>query len=253
MPLYKSLMLWILLLASSSSILALKYPFFLFLKCLLTSRLTQFKLSSLLWHGSCTHCIFARFLWSKKLKHSSSNQGLCCFHSCIPRLSFAEIWVLCLMFPQILFTSSSSFKFSKAANLFVISTWLLIKATNQNEENLILYVLFCYILNMNLSQCMKDGFVEFCNTDHLLLPHVPKLKISPLVETSQQNKLKQGYFSLCSWTLYVSQCSTMHKDAQMLPSFMHPNAPLKIFKYLHLVGWPSLLHASILGWTICAV
>ena len=124
--LHITLMLWILLLASSSSILALKYSFFFFLKCLLTSRLTLFKLSTLLWHGSCTHCIFARFLLSKKPKHSSSNQGLCCFHLCIPRLSFAEIWLLCLMFPQILFTSSSSFKFSKAANLFVISTWYFI-------------------------------------------------------------------------------------------------------------------------------
>ena len=58
MPLYKSLMLRILLLASSSSILALKYSFFLFLKCLLTSHLTLFKLSTLLWHGSCTHYIY---------------------------------------------------------------------------------------------------------------------------------------------------------------------------------------------------
>jgi len=34
MPLYKSLMFWILLLVSSSSILSLKYDFFLSLKCL---------------------------------------------------------------------------------------------------------------------------------------------------------------------------------------------------------------------------
>ena len=54
---------------------------------------------------------FCPLLLIQKPKHSSSNQGLCCFHSCIPRLSFAEIWILCLMFPQILFTSSSLFKF----------------------------------------------------------------------------------------------------------------------------------------------
>ena len=55
MPLYKSLMFWILLLFSSSSILALRYAFFLFLKCLLTSRLMLFRLSTLFWLGSCIH------------------------------------------------------------------------------------------------------------------------------------------------------------------------------------------------------
>ena len=119
MPLYKSL---ILLLASSSSILAVKYFFFLFLKCLLTSRLTLFKSSALLWHGNCTHYIFARFLCSKKPKHSSSKQGLFCLNSSKPRPSFAEVWILCIFnVPQILVTSSSSFKFSKAGILLVIS------------------------------------------------------------------------------------------------------------------------------------
>jgi len=33
----------------------------------------------LLWLGSCIHCIFACFLWSKIPKHSSSNHGLCCY------------------------------------------------------------------------------------------------------------------------------------------------------------------------------
>jgi len=50
MPLYKSLILLILLLLSSSSILAFKYAFFLFLKCLLASRLTLFRLSTLPWN-----------------------------------------------------------------------------------------------------------------------------------------------------------------------------------------------------------
>ena len=123
MPLYKSLMFWILLLVSSSSILALRYAFFLFLKCLLTSRLTLFRLSTLLWLGSYIHCILDCFLWSKKPKHSSSNRGLFCFSSCRPRLSFLEVWIFPLMFSQVLSTSSSLFIFSKAANLFVISIW----------------------------------------------------------------------------------------------------------------------------------
>ena len=64
-----------------------------FLKCLLTSSLTLFRLSTLLWLGSCIHCILARFLWYKKPKHSSSNQGLFCFNSCRPRLSFTDVWI----------------------------------------------------------------------------------------------------------------------------------------------------------------
>jgi len=123
MPLYKSPMFLILLSVSRSSILALIYAFFLFLKCLLTSRLTLFRLSTLFLLGSCIHCILACFLWSKKPKHSSSNQGLFCFSSCRLRLAFAEVWISSLMFSLVLSTSSSSFKFSEAANLFVISIW----------------------------------------------------------------------------------------------------------------------------------
>ena len=52
-------MFWILLLVSSS-ILALRCTFFLFLKCLLTSRLTLFRISTLLRFGPYVHCIVAR-------------------------------------------------------------------------------------------------------------------------------------------------------------------------------------------------
>ena len=121
MPLYKSLMFLILLLVSSSSILALRYAFFLFLKCLLASRLTWFRLSTLLWLGSCTHCILARVLRSKKPKHSSSNQGLCCCNLCRPRLSFAEVLIFSLMFSQVLFTSLSSFKWSRGIAVLIVT------------------------------------------------------------------------------------------------------------------------------------
>ena len=73
--------------------------------------------------GSRTHCILACFLWSKKCKHSSYNHTLWCFNSCRPRLSLAEILIPSLLFSQALFMSSLSLKFSKAANLFEISTW----------------------------------------------------------------------------------------------------------------------------------
>ena len=72
--------------------------FLSFLKCLLTSRLTLFRLSTLLWLGSCTHCILARFPSSKRPKHSSSNQGLFCLNSYKPRLTFADVWIFSLMF-----------------------------------------------------------------------------------------------------------------------------------------------------------
>src|SRR5215469_6738458 len=62
MPLYKSLTFLILLLVSSSSILAFRYSFFLFLKCLLASRLILFRLSTFLRLGSRIHCILASFL-----------------------------------------------------------------------------------------------------------------------------------------------------------------------------------------------
>ena len=77
---------------------------FLSLKCLLTSRLTLFRLSTLFWLGSCIHCILARFLWSKKPKHSSLNQGLFCFNSCRPRLYYhsttttTTLLLLCQMY-----------------------------------------------------------------------------------------------------------------------------------------------------------
>jgi len=77
---------FISLLVSSLSILAFRYAF-LFLKCLLASHLTLFRLSAFFWFGFCNHCILAWFLWSKKSKHSSSNHGLWCFNSYRTRLS----------------------------------------------------------------------------------------------------------------------------------------------------------------------
>ena len=66
----------------------------LFLKCLLASCLTLVRISTLSWLGSCIRCILACFLWSKKLKHSSPNHGLCCFNSSRPRLYLAEVLIL---------------------------------------------------------------------------------------------------------------------------------------------------------------
>jgi len=120
---YKSFIFLILLLVSSSSILAFRYSFFLFLKCLLDPRLTLFRLTTLLWFGAHNHCILACLLWSKKHKHSSSNYGLCYFISYRPRLSLAKVLIFFFMFSQTLFMYSLSFKFSKAANLFEILIW----------------------------------------------------------------------------------------------------------------------------------
>ena len=109
---------FILLLVSSLSILAFRYSFFLFLKYLLASCLTLFRLCTLLWFGTCNNYILAYFLLSKNCEHYSSNHGLCCFNSYRPRSSLVEV-LLC----QALFMSLLSFKFSKVANLFVILIW----------------------------------------------------------------------------------------------------------------------------------
>jgi len=63
--LYMFLIFLVLLLVSSSSILAFRHSFFLFLKCLLFSHLTVFQSSTFLWLGFCNHCILACFLWSR--------------------------------------------------------------------------------------------------------------------------------------------------------------------------------------------
>ena len=62
MPVYMSLIFFILLLVSSSSILTFIQSFFVFLKYLLVSGLTLFRLSILLWLGTCTHCFLAGLL-----------------------------------------------------------------------------------------------------------------------------------------------------------------------------------------------
>ena len=95
--------------------------FFLFLKCLLASRVTSFRLSTLLCFASCSYCIVACFLWLKNRDHSSPNQGFCCFNSHRHRLSLAEGLIFSLMFSQALFMSLLSFRFSKASNLLEIS------------------------------------------------------------------------------------------------------------------------------------
>jgi hypothetical protein len=60
-----------LLFISSSLILLFRYSFFLFLKCLLVSHLTLFRLSAFISLGSCNHCSLACFLWSNNSDHHS--------------------------------------------------------------------------------------------------------------------------------------------------------------------------------------
>jgi hypothetical protein len=55
----------------------LRYSLFLFLKYLLVSRLTLFRLSPFISLGSCNHCNLASFLWCNNFEHPSSNHSLC--------------------------------------------------------------------------------------------------------------------------------------------------------------------------------
>jgi hypothetical protein len=75
-PLYKSLIFLFLLLVSSSLTLSFRYSFFLFLKCLLASRLKLCRSSPSLWFVFCNHWILACLLFPKNSAHSASNHGL---------------------------------------------------------------------------------------------------------------------------------------------------------------------------------
>ena len=52
-----------------------------FMKCLLASRLTPFRLYTWLWFRSCNQRNLASFLSCRNRKHSSWNHGLCCVNS----------------------------------------------------------------------------------------------------------------------------------------------------------------------------
>ena len=100
---YKSLMFLILLLVFSSSILTFRYSFFFVLE--MSTSFTSYRLSTTLLYESWNQCIFACFLWSKNRDYSSTNPGLCCFHSYWFTLFLTEILIASLMF-----MSSLSFK-----------------------------------------------------------------------------------------------------------------------------------------------
>jgi len=119
-----SLVFFILLLVPSSLILDFRYFFFIFvpaLSSIFTSSIVQ--IITLLLFGFCNRCILACFLWSKNRQHSSSYHNVYCFTSYRFRLSIAAVLVFSLMFSQVLFMSSLSFKFSRTANVFEILIW----------------------------------------------------------------------------------------------------------------------------------
>ena len=78
-------------------ILALRYSFILFLKCLLAAHLTLCRLSNLLWYGSHNHCILACILRSKNLEHFSLNHWSFCFNSYRPEPSLTEVLIFSLI------------------------------------------------------------------------------------------------------------------------------------------------------------
>jgi hypothetical protein len=120
--LYRSLMFYFYSFDKRSLILSLIYYIFLFLKCLLASRLTLPKIYLFTSFLSCNHCSLACSLRSDNFKHSLSNNGLLCFDSQRPTLSLAEN----LMFSQIvshaLLCPHYPLKFFRAVNLFLIVT-----------------------------------------------------------------------------------------------------------------------------------
>jgi hypothetical protein len=98
-----------LLFLASPSIFPFRYSLFLFLKCLLVSRLILivFRLSPFISLGSCNHYSLACFLRSNNFERPSSNHGLCFFSSYSPRHSLAEIFIFSLIVSQALLISNS--------------------------------------------------------------------------------------------------------------------------------------------------
>jgi len=132
-----------------------------FLKCLLASHFTLFRLCTLLWFGACNHIILACFHWSEEHKHSLSNHRLWCCNLYRPRVSLAEVLIFSGVFSQALFMSSLSLKFSKTANLFVISIWncfLMSSSFSFLKLNLSLsYFCAAWLLTANLSLNFATG------------------------------------------------------------------------------------------------
>ena len=96
MPLYKSLIFWILLLVSSSSNLALSCAINLSpeMPANFTPYLVQITYIALAW--ILYPLKFSPLSLIQKTKHSSSNQGLFCLNSSELRLSFAEVFIFSL-------------------------------------------------------------------------------------------------------------------------------------------------------------
>ena len=126
-------------------------------ECLLPSHLTLCRLCTLLWFGSCNHCILACFPWSNKHKRFSSNHGLCCFNSCRHRLSVAEVLIFSLMFSQAQFMSSPT---GIACSFFSLLFW------NKNETFFLIFkqLMFAAVsININLGLCWSNAGIQIIN------------------------------------------------------------------------------------------
>jgi hypothetical protein len=72
----------------------------LFLKCILVPRLTLFRLSPLIWLGSCSICNLSCFLWCNNSEYSSSNHGLFCLKSALG----IKLCIACLLTDSLFIT-----------------------------------------------------------------------------------------------------------------------------------------------------
>ena len=180
------------LLLSSSSILAFRYSFFLFLKCPVASRLTLFRLSTLLLFGSCNHRILSSFLRPKNCENSSPNHVLCFLNSYRPRLSLSEILIFSLLYSHDLHMPLLTFNFSKAANLFKTIIWhcFLISSSfsfltlNSPHQTSVLHLYYC------------QSFPNFCNHQTVISITVSSPVISYTQYTPVPSAIYQYVISL---------------------------------------------------------
>jgi len=148
-----SLIFLILFIICKPSNLPLRYSFLFILQCLLTSRLTLFRLSTLLWFVSCNHRLLPLIYTNHK--RPSSNHGLYCFNSNRSLALFSWLLIFSLMFSQVLFMALLSFMFSKAVNLFhILISSCFLRSSSLSFLRLNLSTSNCYaacLLTANLS------------------------------------------------------------------------------------------------------
>ena len=179
MPLYKPEIFLFFLFFPSSLNLPVRFSLFLSPKFQRTWRLTLFWRSTFLWFGFCKQC-GAFDLKTRNILYQAT--VLCCFRSCRPRLSLAEILLFFFVSPSHIYVVAvvSIHRTSKPVSdvnfvLFLTSTWLRFLRLNLWTSK---FFAACLVTDSrSLTFFLPPGSVQyhselFWNTVHLVSPNV---------------------------------------------------------------------------------